>query len=534
MRVARSGLLLAATATLLGVASGIAFAATGSTERVSLATDGAQGNGDSFLSSASADGRYVAFDSEASNLVVGDTNGVFDVFVRDRQSGTTERVSVSTGGSQAGGGSFEPTISADGRYVAFESAASDLFAGDSNGVFDVFVHDRQSGTTERVSVATDGTEGTDASGGRLGLSTVISGNGRFVAFESTASNLVAGDANGENDIFVRDLQAGTTERVSVASDGTEGNHGTNGKPAITADGRFVAFESTASNLVAGDTNNNSDVFVRDRQNGITERVSVKSDGTEGDLGTGGSPCFGCGSTAISPDGRYVAFDTQSELVGDDLNEQEDVFVHDRQTGSTERVSVASDGTEANRSSFTPTISADGRYVAFDSGASNLVPGDTNVRDDVFLHDRQTGSTERLSVAPDGTQGNGHSINAWMSVDGESVVFFSDSSNLVAGDTNTVSDVFMRITARSPQAQIEDLGALINSLSVADATKNSLTNKLQSAQKSLASGHVTASCNMLEGFMNQVGGFRTAGKLTATQADALTEDANQIREVLGCA
>jgi Tol biopolymer transport system component len=399
-------------------------------QRVSVASDGTEGNDDSWWPSMSADGRYVAFQSRASNLVPGDTNGTWDVFVHDRMTGQTTRVSVASDGTEGNGVSGLPSISADGRYVAFVSAASNLVPGDTNGKFDVFVHDRVTGQTTRVSVASDGTEGNDDSWWPS-----ISADGRYVAFSSLASNLVPGDTNGTWDVFVHDRLTGQTTRVSVASDGTQGNNGS-GDPSISADGRYVAFSSLASNLVPGDTNGTWDVFVHDRLTGQTTRVSVASDGTEGN-GVSRRP------PSISADGRYVAFYSEaSNLVPGDTNELVDVFVHDRLTGQTTRVSVASDGTQGNSYSQWPSISADGRYVAFMSWASNLVPGDTNEVQDIFVHDRMTGQTTRVSVASDGTEGNGDSWLPSISADGRYVAFASEASNLVSGDTNGKRDIFV--------------------------------------------------------------------------------------------
>src|SRR5207245_298074 len=217
-----------------------------------------EGNGASTGVALSADGRFVAFTSVATNLVAGDANGVSDVFVHDRQAGTTERVSVDSAGSEGNGASTGVALSADGRFVAFTSVATNLVAGDTNGAADVFVHDRQTGTTERGSVDSAGSEGNGASTG-----VALSADGRFVAFTSAATNLVAGDTNGVTDVFVHDRQTGTTERVSVDSAGIEGN-GASAGVALSADGRFVAFTSVATNLVAGDTNGAADVFVHDR------------------------------------------------------------------------------------------------------------------------------------------------------------------------------------------------------------------------------------------------------------------------------
>jgi Tol biopolymer transport system component len=405
-------------------------------ERVSVASDGAQGNDVSFISSISADGRHIAFASAASNLVQGDANGAPDVFVRDRQSNATTLVSLASDGTQGNDVSEWTSISADGRYVAFSSYASNLVPGDTNGDWDMFVRDLQTNTTTRVSIASDGTQGNANSSN----SPSISADGRYVAFPSNASNLVAGDTNGRSDIFVRDRQTGTTTRISIASDGTQGN-GNSAFPSISADGRYVAFVSYASNLVPGDTNGVWDIFVRDRQANTTTRVSVASDGTQGNDSSYTSP-------SISADGRYVAFlSFASNLVPGDTNATIDVFVRDRQTDTTTRVSLANDGMQGNSASEWPSISADGRYVAFASAASNLVPADTNGVSDVFVRDRQTDTTTRVSLATDGTQGNGDAIYTSISADGQHVAFESTASNLVPGDTNDVEDVFVATLAQ---------------------------------------------------------------------------------------
>lgn len=403
----------------------------GTTERISLSNGGLQGNDDSENPSISTNGRYVAFESAASNLAPGDTNAKEDVFVRDRMGGTTERVSVSSSDVQGNDDSEHPSISADGRYVAFQSKATNLVAGDTNTCWDVFVRDRVNGTTERVSVSSSGAEGNGDS-----KNPSISADGRYVAFESKASTLVNGDANLKKDVFVHDRWLGTTERVSLPSVGGESN-GDSESPSISSDGRYVAFESDASNLVSGDTNGKDDIFVRDRVNGTTERASVSSGGAEGN-GDSDAP-------VISADGRFVAFESEaSNLVSGDTNMKEDVFVRDRASATTERVSVSSDSGEGNGGSETPSISADGRYVAFESAASNLIRGDVNGKDDVFVHDRVSGTTERVSVSSGGAEGNGGSDAPAISADGVYIAFESAASNLVAGDTNQEDDVFLHV------------------------------------------------------------------------------------------
>ena len=305
--------------------------------------------------------------------------------------GSTERVSVDGAGRESVGPSFAgpfelpPSISADGRFVAFAAWARNLAPGDTNGFGDVFVHDRGTGVTERLSVDGAGTEANDTI-----HQPAISADGRFVAFVSAATNLVPGDTNGQSDVFVHDRQTRTTERVSVASAGIEG-HGWSDRPAISANGRFVAFVSAAPDLVPGDTNGQADVFVHDRQVRTTERVSVDSAGHESD-GWSDRP-------SISAGGRFVAFCTfATNLVAGDTNGQWDEFVHDRRTGATERVSVDNAGTEANASSHGPSISAGGRFVVFASDATNLVPGDTNGVRDVFVRDRGEASGESAMSA----------------------------------------------------------------------------------------------------------------------------------------
>jgi Tol biopolymer transport system component len=399
-------------------------------ERASVATGGTQGNDWTSYCSISGGGRYLVFGSYSTNLVPGDTNGTSDIFVRDRQTGSTERVSVATGGAQGNDWSAYPSISADGRCVVFLSSATNLVPGDTNGTSDIYVRDRETGATERVNVAGGGAQ---ANGGTYPCA--ISADGRYVAFSSWASNLVPGDTNGVEDIFIHDRQSATIERVSLATGGSQGNLDSSGC-SLSADGRYVAFISYATNLVPGDTNWVDDVFVRDRQTGITERVSVAGDGTQANESSYGP--------SISADGRYVAFPSDaSNLVPGDTNDRRDAFVRDRQAETTALVSVSSTGTKGNLSSGTRSISADGRYVAFISYATNLVPGDTNWVDDVFVRDLQTGTTERVSVSAGGNQANrGSILTAAISADGRFVAFESEASNLVSGDTNGVYDVFV--------------------------------------------------------------------------------------------
>lgn len=406
------------------------------TTRVSVSSEGTEGDSFSGYPSVSGDGRYVAFHSDATNLVEGDSNGVIDTFVHDRVGRRTSRVSVSGAGGEGRLDSWNASISADGRVVAFESYADDLVSGDSNERIDVFVHDRLTGKTERVSISSDGRQGSQGS-----RAPSISGDGQWVAFESAARDLVEADTNSHTDIFVRDRGAGRTERVSLADGGAQAN-GDSGNPSISADGRYVAFESSASNLVDMDSNGERDILVRDRQEDSTEPISVSSDGL---LGNAQSQY-----PAISGDGRYVAFQSEANnLVEGDENGKRDILIRDRHAGVTELVSLSNLGLQANSHSQYPSISADGRYVAFSSDASNLVEDDTNGTVDIFVHDRETGQTIRVSVSSEGTEGDLSSPSGSISAAGEYVAFFSWASNLVVADTNEEADVFAHDVAGHP-------------------------------------------------------------------------------------
>jgi Tol biopolymer transport system component len=473
---------------------------TNTTTRVSVANDGGEAAMGGFIPSISADGRFVAFISDATNLVSGDTNGVRDVFVRDTTANTTERVSVAAGGLQAGGQSFNEAMSADGGSVAFVSEASNLVPGDVNGTRDIFVRDRAAGTTDIASVATRGSLA--PSNGESYFASV-SGDGRYVAFYSLADNLVPGDTSGVEDVFVRDTWTNTTERVSVATDGAQSNgasRSSNGGPAISADGRYVAFVSSADNLVANDTNGAPDVFVRDRVAHTTVRVSVSSDGTPANSDANRTPYSSCG---ISATGRYVGFVTSaSNLVPNDANNAADVFLRDTVAGITERVDVRADGSESREGAggAVPSISADGRYVVFagpsdlfgpDNGVSTInavirdrvantttrqvsapldsaaatngsfdcqisadgksmvfatvvtpAPPNGQWKDGIFLEDLATGDITWVSRPPGGDYPSDSSIHPSISADGQTVAFVSSATNLVAGGANSRHNVYL--------------------------------------------------------------------------------------------
>jgi Tol biopolymer transport system component len=428
----RTATLIAVTGLLVMETASAAVAAPapgGPTSRVSVSSSGAESDRESFAPTVSGDGRYVAFWSTASSLVAGDTNTTADVFVRDLLTRTTSRVSVAADGAQADQEASEPSISGSGRYVAFSSHATNLVPGDTNERGDIFVRDRTAATTTtRVSVTSAGAEA-----GNTSHSPAISADGRFVAFVSYAADLVPGDTNAVEDVFVHDRRTGTTRRVSVSTAGAEANERSI-TPAITADGRSVAFGSFASNL---DPSGAGGIFVRDLRRNRTELASVTSTGqpTGGNLGT---------TAAISGQGRYVAFHTDAaDVVPGDTNSVQDIFVRDLRAGTTSRAGLSSTGGQGDDHSTAPVISGDGRFVAFASYATNLVPGDTNGVEDVFVQDRWTGSTRRVSVASSGVQGDSVSNTAALSADGSRAAFVSYASNLVPDDRNQLLDVFAR-------------------------------------------------------------------------------------------
>lgn len=423
------------TAQALGFSDSTTFTVNGLMRRISLSSAGDQANDGSSDPALSATGDIVAFSSAATNLVPGDTNLSSEIFVRNVATNVTTRVSVGPGGAQGFGSTFSPAISADGRLVAFDGTDSGLVANDTNFHRDIFIHDRQTGVTTRISLSAAGDQ---ANGDSFDAS--ISADGRFVAFQSAANNLVAGDTNGFNDIFVVDRQTSTVSRVSVDSSGgqSNGDSGTGFGPRISADGRFVAFNSGATNLVAGDTNGRADIFVHDRQSGATTRVSVDSAGVQGNgqSGKGAKP-------SISANGRFVVFESvATNLVAGDTNNFQDVFLHDQQTATTTRISVSSASAQANHASSFSSISDDGKFVVFDSIASNLVAGDNNGTWDVFVRDVAAGTTRRVSRALDGSEANGSNGGGTISPNGRFIVFASSATNLVAGDTNGQNDVFL--------------------------------------------------------------------------------------------
>ncbi len=357
-------------------------------------------------------------------------------FALATQSAPTVRVSVSATGVQASGASQAPRMTPDGTRVAFYSTAPNLIAGDTNTFSDVFVKHLGTQTVTRISVSTGGGQATGPSGwdGTQVVPSDISDDGQVVAFCSTATNLVGGDTNGAADVFVRDLSSATTKRVSVSSSGAQAT-GASKTLALSADGQWVAFSSLANNLTSGD-NAHEDVFLHQRGNATTILVSVDSTGLKG-VGNSSLP-------GLSADGQRIVFQSIAGSFDPfDNNGDLDVFLRDLATSTTTRISAGPGGSSAAGGSFSPAISADGRFIAFASSAPNLVPGDTNATTDVFVFDTLQSTTALISTSSSGQQGDSISGQPRLNFDGSWCVFESQATNLVTADANGQRDVFVR-------------------------------------------------------------------------------------------
>lgn len=416
----------------MGLSATTVDAAGAKTRLISVKSNGKQANDGSQDGYASANGRFVAFASDAPNLVKNDTNDSTDIFVHDRQTGKTTRVSVKSNGKQANGPSRDPSISNNGRYVAFESSASNLVKNDFDSVDDIFVHDRVTGKTKRVNIRTQ--KGTVL--GTLADSSdpEISGNGRYVVFASMTTFLVNGDDNDSSDVFIHDRKRNKTKLISKHTNGSIGGN-TSKHPAISDDGRFVAFESFAVNLVPGDSNGDEDVFLRDRKKGTTTRVSVTSAGLQGE-GESDDP-------DISGNGRFIGFETHALLTAGDVSSTRDVVIHDRLKKKTKLVSKSSSGERGDLPSGDIFLSFNGRWASFESAATNLISADGNGVTDVFVHDRTTKKTIRVNRRKGGGEPTVEADEARLSGDGRFVVFDSGDPKLVSNDSNGHVDVFRR-------------------------------------------------------------------------------------------
>lgn len=436
-RSPRAALALAVLLQALGAACGSDATSAPPASQVRLvgtSAAGAQSASDSQFPALSGDGRIVAFVSFAGDLSPLDNTALFSkIFVKNPATGALDLASAGLDNAAADGNSTKPSLDGPGARVAFVSDASNLVGSDTNGVSDVFLRNLASGTTRRVSEAADGGEADAPSSNPR-----IDNAATRVVFESTASNLSATPNPGIRDVYLKSLADNGVSRVSEAEDGTPGN-GNSLLPAISADGRFAVFYSIASNLVADDGNGAYDLFAKNLDNGSVERVGLDSAGREIPTGTppAGNPA------AVSATGRFVAFQSAVDnLVAADRNGFADIFVRDRQSGTLEIVSVSNGGASGNGKSEHPAISHDGRYVVFRSYATNF-DGTPNPLGDVFVRDRQAGTTRRLGKGHDGSPANDCPGPPAIGGDGAVASFASRASNLVTPDSNgTVSDIFL--------------------------------------------------------------------------------------------
>ena len=410
------------------------------TVRVRLASSG-NPNGPSTEPALSGDARRIAFTSAATNLTAGDdgNRSIRDVFVFDQGTGVVELVSAGLGGAAADSASGQPVLDDDGSHVGFASRATNLVAGDSNRFSDVFVLVPGAGVV-RASVAGDGTQANGAS-----AEPDLSSNGRLIVFTSRADNLVPGDTNGNDDVFVHNMVTGATALVSAGLRGRPAD-GDSSAPAISPDGRFVTFSSDAGNLVAGDRNRRQDVFRRDLITRHTRLISVRRGG-----GGGQNKALAGGRAQVSDvsrHGRFVVFESDAtNLAGRDRNRRTDIYVRDVRRGWTRRVSLSTTNEEGSGASFLPRITPDGRFVIFASRADDLVAEDARGLD-VFVRDVGRETTVVADVSSRGRlRGRERAAPApqrpSLSSDGGTAAFVSSASNLVGGDTNRVADVFLR-------------------------------------------------------------------------------------------
>ncbi|OGL31889.1 hypothetical protein A3F64_00595, partial [Candidatus Saccharibacteria bacterium RIFCSPHIGHO2_12_FULL_42_8] len=411
--------------------SGIDFSDTIfiNTSRVSVDSNGSEANNFSSSPSISTDGRYIAYSSAATNLVAGDTNGVLDVFLYDTVTETTKRISVDSGGNEAHSDSYEPSISGDGRYIAYASDADNLVTSDTNIMTDMFLYDTVNETTSRISVDSGGVEADGSSGGAS-----VSSDGRYITYHSDATNLVAGDTNVTTDVFLYDTDTQTTSRISVDSGGTEST-GYSYSPAISGDGQYITYSSDSTDLVIGDTNGFSDIFLYNVATQTTTRISMDTGGNESNNGSAYSN--------ISSNGRYIVYQSEaSDLIFGDSNLAQDIFLYDTLAQTTTLISKDSNGVISGNYSSDAVISGDGKYIVYQSIGENLVNNDTNANFDIYAFEIDSGKTFRVSVDSNKNQGNGGSSLPTISGDGKYIAYSSDATNLVATDINTFTDIFL--------------------------------------------------------------------------------------------
>lgn len=396
---------------------------------LSFSQTGEPANGPSSNPAISADGRFVAFASLASNLVANDTNEMWDIFLTDRQNNATALVSLSSDGVQGNGPSRDPSISSDGRLVAFVSEASNLVSDDANGLPDIFVYDRDTKTTSHVSVSHQGWQADGAS-----QTPALSADGRVVAFASRTDVLSEVRTKGHWNIYLHDRIHRTTGHLSI-SRRQDAGYGSSLNPAISTDGRIVTFQSMAGYLVP-ETHGPlgmEQIYTYDHRTGVMSEVTGRFRSQW--VGHSRSP-------VLNADGRFVAFESGSRFVSEDTNRIWDLYLYDRVTGDLKLISLDSEGKSANGRSGEASLSADGRLIAFTSEASNLVPNDNNGISDIFVYDQQLKTVHRINLGPRGVEANGASSNPDVSADGRFIAFTSAATNLVRDDTDAKQDIFV--------------------------------------------------------------------------------------------
>ncbi len=403
--------------------------------RVSLGEMGTEGNDNSDIcaSSLSADGRFLAFDSFATNMVALDFNRHADVFVRDLAQDLTVRISLNSSGVEGSMASAAPSISGDGRFIAFQSYADNFIGNDQNFAEDVFVHDRQSGQTECISVGMFGRTGNGRS-----WSPVISADGHYVCFVSRANDLVQGDGNWNADVFVYDRWLDSMDRISIDSNGVEANSYSE-SASMSADGRIIAFCSHASNLVVEDSNSSKDIFLHDRLYRKTKRISLSESGSQADDQSV--------DPSISADGKWVSFTSYAKnLHSSDTNSVSDIYLYDRESNSIEFVSRGAGNMVSTYPSQKSTLSGDGRFMVFQSGARNWSASDKNQVDDIYLYDRQLGILERVSVGQGDVEANWDCMRPSMNANASKVIYATRADSLddsnVDNDNNDKVDVYL--------------------------------------------------------------------------------------------
>jgi Tol biopolymer transport system component len=447
-RTAAVGSAVAVSVLLAGPAQA---GATGSTELLSKSPDGAAADGPSSGASITPDGRYVAFASRAKNLSsTPDSDFGTDVFVRDTWTGVTRQISVGLNGAEADGDSSAPAITPDGRYVVFLSSADNLVAGDSGaGGNEVFVKDLKTGRTTRLFTGTHTQPNYGAD-----YTPSISDDGATIAFDSSQTDLVPDDTNQVRDVFVWKRSTGKITRVSVSSSGTQAGSATTAFPdsrdaKISGDGKTVVFNSDADNLVTGDTNGISDIFLRSLTRNTTTRISV---GPHGEQATraGASP-EGSEFPSISANGKTVAY-IGSQITGivpEDTGGSTQIYVYNRVTGRTQLGVRSAAGELVNDGVVAPALSADGRFLGFETGAQGVVTEDTDNVADAFLRDLKKGRNARVTVTLNGAPANGWTGAGGLALSdgGRKVAFISDATNLVSDPAYSANNLYLRTFAK---------------------------------------------------------------------------------------